>query len=79
MFSLTCERFSINSLLKAFNHITEIDECASNPCISEAMCVDKVNGFICMCPPGFTGVQCEISKLSLIDGTIDIFSKCLVY
>ena len=41
---------------------TDIDECSSNPCTNGAVCVDKVNHYICTCPPGFTGAQCDISK-----------------
>lgn len=54
--------------------LTDIDECASNPCINGATCVDQVNGFNCTCPPGFTGTLCGIGKLSfpysLVDGII---------
>ncbi|XP_020628365.1 uncharacterized protein LOC110065552 [Orbicella faveolata] len=38
----------------------DIDECASNPCINGATCVDQVNRFNCTCPPGFTGTLCGI-------------------
>ena len=34
----------------------EINECESNPCAGfESSCVDLVAGFICACPPGFSG------------------------
>jgi hypothetical protein len=29
-----------------------IDECSSNPCPTEAQCVDDVNGYVCEFPPG---------------------------
>jgi hypothetical protein len=30
----------------------EINECQSNPCVNSGQCVDKVNRFQCLCPPG---------------------------
>jgi len=35
----------------------EINECASNPCRNGGICEDQVNGFICMCPAGFSGID----------------------
>lgn len=36
----------------------EINECSSNPCMSGGTCVDKVNGFHCLCPPGTHSPLC---------------------
>lgn len=30
----------------------DIDECLSNPCVNNGECLDKVNRFLCVCPPG---------------------------
>lgn len=30
----------------------EVDECQSNPCVNSGQCVDRVNRFQCLCPPG---------------------------
>ena len=30
----------------------EADECLANPCRNGATCTDKLNGYICTCPPG---------------------------
>ena len=41
---------------------SDVNECASDPCLNGASCEDGVNGFICECPDGFTGVNCETGK-----------------
>nr|XP_054771358.1 fibropellin-3 isoform X2 [Lytechinus pictus] len=35
------------------------DDCSPNPCLNGATCVDQVNDYECICPPGFTGDNCE--------------------
>ena len=37
----------------------DIDECNSNPCQNDATCNDGGNGYICTCPTGYTGPDCE--------------------
>ncbi|KAJ8019132.1 Fibropellin-1 [Holothuria leucospilota] len=38
----------------------DIDECASNPCLNNAVqCLDGPNFFFCVCAPGYTGTRCE--------------------
>ncbi|XP_022095362.1 uncharacterized protein LOC110981781 [Acanthaster planci] len=38
-----------------------INECASNPCLNSATCLDVNGGFICICSTGFSGIICDIS------------------
>ena len=38
--------------------VTDIDECASNPCLNGGTCVDRLDGFTCQCTSGFTGPIC---------------------
>ena len=38
---------------------TDINECSSNPCYSHGFCVDRINGFTCICFSGYTGLQCQ--------------------
>ena len=40
---------------------SDIDECESGPCM-HGECENKVNKYICICHPGYTGVNCEIGK-----------------
>ena len=41
----------------------DIDDCKPNPCKNGATCKDRVNGFKCICKPGFNGTKCETSIL----------------
>ena len=40
-----------------FSHY--LDECASSPCQNGGNCQDSINMYSCICPDGFTGVNCE--------------------
>lgn len=42
--------------------VLDIDECASDPCMNNGTCVDKVASWSCACQPGYTGLQCQIGK-----------------
>ena len=41
--------------------LSEVDECASRPCMDGATCVDGVNYYNCTCPDGYVGNTCETS------------------
>ena len=45
--------------------ISDIDECASDPCQNGGTCTDGINGYLCTCPAGFEGVICQISELNI--------------
>ena len=34
------------------------DDCVSNPCLNGGKCIDKVNGFQCLCPKATKGEMC---------------------
>lgn len=37
----------------------DVDECETNPCV-RGLCTDLPNGYLCSCPPGWTGTNCEL-------------------
>ena len=39
-----------------------INECASNPCYNDAICVDKPQGYKCECRKGYFGLNCELEQ-----------------
>ncbi len=38
---------------------TQINECASTPCMNSGVCTDYLNSYSCTCANGFTGVRCQ--------------------
>lgn len=43
----------------------EIDECENNNCSVHATCIDKVNGFECVCNTGYEGIGTSCSGLQI--------------
>jgi hypothetical protein len=43
-------------------HITDIDECNSDPCLHNGTCIDIINGYSCRCKNDSRGDNCEICK-----------------
>jgi hypothetical protein len=46
---------------------TNLDECASSPCLNLAQCQDGIDSYTCICLPGFTGPRCETDIGKLIN------------
>ncbi len=40
-------------------NISEINECESNPCSNGATCVNEINEYHCICPPGYNYTHCQ--------------------
>ena len=49
-------------LLKTISNLTDIDECASSPCLNGGSCTDDVNAYQCTCVGGYNGTNCEIGE-----------------
>uniref|UniRef100_A0A8B9H8S4 Neurocan b n=1 Tax=Astyanax mexicanus TaxID=7994 RepID=A0A8B9H8S4_ASTMX len=39
--------------------VIHVDDCLSNPCENGGTCIDKVDSFICLCLPSYSGDMCE--------------------
>ena len=51
---------------------SDVDECASSPCVNGGACVNLVNEYQCNCVSGFMGRDCEISELSVVGTWITV-------
>ena len=47
--------------------LTELDQCTPNPCLNEAICLNQVDGYHCLCAPNWDGVHCEAGELLCFD------------
>ena len=42
------------------------DYCQVKPCKNAGVCINRPNGYTCMCPPGAEGRQCQNSECILL-------------
>ena len=43
--------------------LVDINECASNPCKNNGVCIDGINAFTCNCKDGYIGLECETGEI----------------
>ena len=60
-FKFTHRGSSLLSVILGVTCETNIDDCASNPCLNGGTCYDLVNGYSCSCRPEFAGRTCSES------------------
>ncbi|XP_060572732.1 uncharacterized protein LOC132730759 isoform X2 [Ruditapes philippinarum] len=56
---LCCHDDLCNRNCLTASNIPDKDECTSNPCGFGGTCYDTMNGYNCICAPGFSGINCE--------------------
>lgn len=54
------ERGRASCLLTVLSSLQDGDQCNPNPCKNGAVCKDEINSYVCWCPPGYEGKNCEI-------------------
>ena len=40
----------------------DTDECAADPCVNAHECIDVDEDYECLCLPGYSGKDCEVSE-----------------
>ena len=55
----------MNLFMKTVFHLTDTDECASNPCQNGATCNDAVNQYTCTCVAGWQDAECQSGEYGL--------------
>ena len=40
----------------------DVNDCEESPCNNGGICQDGIASYTCVCPVGFTGLDCETSK-----------------
>ena len=71
-------RYSFRVDLKEMNNhercVLVVDECASNPCRNNGTCMDGDNWYVCKCPSGYSGHDCQITPCKYFNNIINIFN-----
>ncbi|XP_060105865.1 coagulation factor IX isoform X1 [Heteronotia binoei] len=51
---------NLEKTMEFWNGYIDGDQCASNPCTNGGKCEDQVGYYICWCPAGYEGKNCEL-------------------
>ncbi|XP_013410370.1 sushi, von Willebrand factor type A, EGF and pentraxin domain-containing protein 1 [Lingula anatina] len=54
-----------------------VNECSSSPCLNGATCENKIGGYQCHCPGGYTGTKCDINIDDCIDNSCSNGGSCV--
>lgn len=54
----------------------DIDECASQPCYNNGVCIDLPQGYSCQCPPGYSGINCQEERSDCQNDTCPERAMC---
>uniref|UniRef100_A0A3B3SL20 Coagulation factor IX n=1 Tax=Paramormyrops kingsleyae TaxID=1676925 RepID=A0A3B3SL20_9TELE len=58
---------TVGGVIKIHFCISDGDQCLSSPCQNGAECKDAISSYICWCPVGFSGKNCEIESMRQCD------------
>lgn len=58
--------------------LSDIDNCLQHECKNGATCKDRVNGYMCICPPGFKGKHCKIGTCMVCFAISEMPVKCIL-
>ncbi|EGD75074.1 notch-1 [Salpingoeca rosetta] len=56
-----------NGMVSSTASCIDADDCLAEPCLNGGLCEDRVAGFYCQCPPGFSGERCQFARDCFLD------------
>lgn len=56
--------------------ITDVDECLTEPCVNDGMCLNILGSYVCQCKEGFSGPRCEQGEEKDIFLSVTISGSC---
>ncbi|EGD80879.1 NOTCH2 protein [Salpingoeca rosetta] len=56
-----------NGMVSSTASCIDADDCLAEPCLNGGLCEDRVAGFYCQCPSGFSGDRCEFARDCFLD------------
>ena len=68
--------FSHNAAHFTISYISDVDECLLGVCTNGGRCLNTIGGYMCQCPPGWTGPNCRKSKYRKVPKFLDARNLC---